>query len=127
MIPEGARTQGDSTMILTFDVLASWPSLAESCNTYAPAAGNVTAPTGDVALLNDTVPGPLSCVHLEVRTPPTGSPSSLTTPFNVALLAGGTISCGGPASTNGGALPDDVHCSVTMFETLPSPMILADA
>ena len=89
------------TVIVTFAVVVSCVSVADSCKTYAPAWLNVAVVARLAAFANVTVPGPLTLLHVVVNVLPAGNPSSLAVPLSDAL-AGNVIVWFAPAFTVGG-------------------------
>lgn len=98
---------------------------AVNCNTYVPAAVKLTFVSAEVGLLNTADAGPLTCCHALVRAPPTGNPSSSTTPRRTAPFGRVTVWTD-PASTKGALLlapfqtPDDVSTSAPTFALIVS-------
>ncbi len=71
--------------------------------TYVPAATNVADDVGEAGVPNVTAAGPITVLHRTLRVPPTGEPSSVTTPLRIAVLVvGRAMVCAGPALTVGG-------------------------
>src|SRR6266545_986669 len=90
-----AFTVGGRFPVVTVIVTSLLPLRTESDavrrRTYVPAATNVAAA------------GPITVLHRTLRVPPTGAPSSVTTPLRIAVLVvGRAMVCAGPALTVGG-------------------------
>ena len=72
------------TVMMTSSDADNAPSLAESRRVYVPAVENVAVVPRAAALLNVTVPGPLTELQDFVSVLPVGNPSSVAEPDNVA-------------------------------------------
>src|SRR5882762_11814172 len=86
-----------------------------------PGILNDAVVTGAFGLLKLTVPGPLTELQAMVRMPPTGSPSSVTAPFNLAAL-GRVMVWAGPALTIGGWF--GITCTVKAFASVTTSVLV---
>lgn len=86
--------------MMTSSDLESSPSLAVSRSAYVPAIEKFAEELSAVALLNVTVPGPLTLLHDLVSVLPVGRPSSVADPASVTPFGNVTVESG-PALTTG--------------------------
>jgi hypothetical protein len=82
------------TVTATSSLLEVWPSLAVNRSTYVPSPGSATEVEAAEASPNVTVPGPLTCDHVEVV-----GPSPVTLPLSVVFRF--KMAWSGPAFTAG--------------------------
>jgi hypothetical protein len=71
----------EETTIVTGIALVYCESLALNCKTYVPTTLKIAVLAAELALLNVTVPGPLSIDHCTVKVP-FGKPSSVAVPVS---------------------------------------------